>query len=99
MRAKPCHICTSTCSQDALWIGRLDKMAANLAIRGFCKPVLEMSGSEDSPPAGMEDARSRKFVPMPVLLLNHLPAMAAVAVFAERMREVFAKRQVVPGKT
>ena len=33
------------------------------------------------------------------LLLHHLPAITAALLFAERMREVFAKRAVVPGKT
>jgi protein-S-isoprenylcysteine O-methyltransferase Ste14 len=36
---------------------------------------------------------------MPEFLRHWLPIFAVLAVFAERMREVFAKRQTVPGKT
>ncbi len=36
---------------------------------------------------------------MPDSLLYWLPILAVLAVFAERMREVFAKRQTVAGKT
>lgn len=36
---------------------------------------------------------------MPERFYHWLPIIAVLAVFAERMREVFAKRQTVPGKT
>jgi protein-S-isoprenylcysteine O-methyltransferase Ste14 len=36
---------------------------------------------------------------MPEFVHLHLPVLATLLVFAERMREVFTKRQVVPGKT
>jgi protein-S-isoprenylcysteine O-methyltransferase Ste14 len=36
---------------------------------------------------------------MPESLLHWLPMLTVFACFAERMREVFAKRQTVPGKT
>jgi protein-S-isoprenylcysteine O-methyltransferase Ste14 len=36
---------------------------------------------------------------MPEFVQYHLPVLATLLVFAERMREVFTKRAVVPGKT
>jgi protein-S-isoprenylcysteine O-methyltransferase Ste14 len=38
------------------------------------------------------------FVPMQEFINHHLPVLAVLAVFAERMREVFTKRQTVPGQ-
>jgi protein-S-isoprenylcysteine O-methyltransferase Ste14 len=38
------------------------------------------------------------FVPMLDFITHHLPAITALALFAERLREVFTKREVVPGQ-
>jgi protein-S-isoprenylcysteine O-methyltransferase Ste14 len=49
--------------------------------------------------SGHANCKTREFSLMPEFIHFHLPAVATLVVFGLRMREVFTKREVVPGKT
>jgi protein-S-isoprenylcysteine O-methyltransferase Ste14 len=55
-------------------------------------------GSKNIALGGHGACKAGTFVPMLDFVYQHLPVLAVVAVFAERMREVFAKRTVVSGQ-